>query len=227
MSPTTRTALTFVAGFCDTVTFIHMGGVLSAHVTGNFVLFAAALANGLEAEDYLKIATFPFFLLGVCLGALLAGSVTKKVVTRRLLVAITSILILISTLAIGLIFWTKNSDLGSLDIVLTLLLVIGLAIQNTIHHYFSGPMTTVMTGTVMNATASFVERIIMRNSSFITQQNQALTTNPIWMILCFAAGCITGGLSGLKLGLAAIILPAIIMLVTTIIEIRHGDRHES
>lgn len=42
--------LAFVAGFLDASTFVSEFGVFSAHVTGNFILFAISLfqENGLE-----------------------------------------------------------------------------------------------------------------------------------------------------------------------------------
>ncbi len=70
MRPATRLGLTLLAGYCDTVTFVQMHGVFSAHVTGNFVLFAAALGRGLEPQDYLKLWTFPVFIVAVSIATL-------------------------------------------------------------------------------------------------------------------------------------------------------------
>lgn len=38
--------LAFVAGYVDTATFVEFAGLFAAHVTGNFVLFAAAIGRG-------------------------------------------------------------------------------------------------------------------------------------------------------------------------------------
>lgn len=60
--------LAFIAGFVDTATFVGARGVLSAHVTGNFVLFGVAMVKGLHGLDYLKLFLFvPFVatLIGV------------------------------------------------------------------------------------------------------------------------------------------------------------------
>jgi uncharacterized membrane protein YoaK (UPF0700 family) len=45
MKPTLGTffILSLIAGFADTATFIHLSGLFSSHVTGNFVLLAASL----------------------------------------------------------------------------------------------------------------------------------------------------------------------------------------
>ena len=63
--------LTFVAGFVDTATFVDANGLFAAHVTGNFVVFGAALARGIQEKDYLKLLTFPVFVLAVMFGTIL------------------------------------------------------------------------------------------------------------------------------------------------------------
>ncbi len=55
MTPDNRTRnisllLTFVAGYCDTVTFVAADEVFSAHVTGNFIVLAYDVVNQTDAE---------------------------------------------------------------------------------------------------------------------------------------------------------------------------------
>ncbi|MET1057588.1 MAG: DUF1275 family protein, partial [Pedobacter sp.] len=40
--------LTIIAGYCDTVTFVAADKIFSAHVTGNFIVFAYQLVKGGE-----------------------------------------------------------------------------------------------------------------------------------------------------------------------------------
>ena len=66
----TSVLLAAVAGFVDTVGFIALFGLFTAHVTGNFVLIGAALAgsgDGLLA----KLLALPVFMLVVATVALL------------------------------------------------------------------------------------------------------------------------------------------------------------
>ncbi len=65
VKPSQSLILAFVAGFVDTATFVGADGIFSAHVTGNFVLFAAALIRGLSGRDYLKLVSFPVFVVAV------------------------------------------------------------------------------------------------------------------------------------------------------------------
>src|SRR5210317_2137085 len=96
-----RSILALVAGFCDTATFIHMGGIFSAHVTGNFVLFAAAFSQGVEGDDYLKIVTFPVFVFGVVIAVLIAGRNTSPLLkVKRILLMMTLVLLIAASIAL-------------------------------------------------------------------------------------------------------------------------------
>ena len=200
--------LALVAGFCDTATFIHMGGVFSAHVTGNFVLFAAALAKGIQGADFLKIVTFPVFVFGVALAMLVAGrhaAPRRKIF--RILVVITLLLFAAAILAITGVYQKPGIRLGNVDVVITLLLVTAMAMQNSIHRFVAGPMTTVMTGTVMNTTASLVNRYVLRHEAS-PEKAAATGVSPLMMIASFALGCVTAGFATVAFGLGSIILPA-------------------
>ena len=62
MSANIRTLflLSLIAGFVDSATFIHLHELFSAHVTGNFVVLAAAIGKGARSNDALKLLAFRF-----------------------------------------------------------------------------------------------------------------------------------------------------------------------
>ena len=218
-----RNLLALVAGFCDTATFIHMGGVFSAHVTGNFVLFAAALAKGIQGDDFLKIVTFPVFILGVALAMLVAGRHARphrKVV--RILLMITLLLVASALLALIGGYQKPDIRLGNIDVLITLLLVTAMAMQNSIHRFITGPMTTVMTGTVMNMTASLVNRYILRIDAE-SQKAAATGASPMMMIAAFALGCVIAGFLTVKIGLASIGVPAGLLGLVLVMELRKPE----
>jgi len=220
LSSLSRSLLALVAGFCDTATFIHMGGVFSAHVTGNFVLFAAALAQGIQGDDYLKIVTLPVFVFGVAVAMLVAGRYAvplRKV--RRILLMITLLLLVAAGLAV-----TGSQDLagirlGNVDVLITLLLVIAMAMQNSIHRFVAGPLTTVMTGTVMNTTASLMYRHVLRIEAD-PQKAPATGVSPLMMIAAFALGCVIAGFLTVKFGLASVVVPAALLCLVLALELR-------
>jgi uncharacterized membrane protein YoaK (UPF0700 family) len=205
--------LALVAGYCDTATFIHMGGVFSAHVTGNFVLFAAAMAQGIQGDDYLKIVTFPVFVLGVATAVLVAGRSTAPLIkVRRILLMITLLLLAATFLAVTSANELTGIRLGNIDVLITLLLVVAMAMQNSIHRFVDGPMTTVMTGTVMNTTASLLNRYALRIEAN-SQKSPSARVSPLMMIASFAAGCVISGFLTVKFGLASIAVPAGLLCV--------------
>jgi uncharacterized membrane protein YoaK (UPF0700 family) len=54
--------LSAVAGFCDTVTFVAAGSTFSAHVTGNFIVFAYQVIKGSDPQAWIKLLSFPVFV---------------------------------------------------------------------------------------------------------------------------------------------------------------------
>ena len=212
MSSLTRLILAFTAGYCDTATFVHMHGVFSAHVTGNFVLFAAALISGLNTADYLKLATFPVFLLAVLCGSYLFVSAARRKASGllRMLVAITALMLLASALA-GLV----RTDTGNADIAVTLLLVLSMGLQNTLHHFIPGAMTTVMTGTVVTTTARFARKLLGDD----TLPPLAPGTTSTFALMClFAAGCLGGAVLAHGAWPFALLLPSALMILSCLRE---------
>ena len=64
--------LSFVAGYADTLSFIAMSGLFTAHVTGNMVLAAAHVSGQGGREAISNLVMIPVFMLAVALVALLA-----------------------------------------------------------------------------------------------------------------------------------------------------------
>ncbi len=65
IAPFIGVLLAFVAGYVDTATFLRVSELFSAHITGNFVVFAIALVHGVKGVDWLKLIALPVFFLGV------------------------------------------------------------------------------------------------------------------------------------------------------------------
>ncbi|WP_146012387.1 DUF1275 family protein, partial [Janthinobacterium sp. AD80] len=71
-------SLGFLAGYVDTLGFVALFGLFTAHVTGNFVLIGAALANATHASIVLKLLAFPAFILGVAAARLLSVAAERR-----------------------------------------------------------------------------------------------------------------------------------------------------
>jgi len=206
MRSLTRLALTFLAGFCDTASFIHMHGVFSAHVTGNFVVFAASLAEGLNSSDYLKLICFPVFVAAVAFTSIVFTRASARGGNPLARVLLLFALALILSALLASIFG------DTLAAFVTLLVVFAMGMQNTLHHFIPGPMTTVMTGTVMNTVAKLTKKLVEpQNAVLPATPPQAAGASPstLKLICAFALGCVISAIFTKYAGYNALWLPAV------------------
>ena len=71
-------SLALLAGYVDTLGFIALFGLFTAHVTGNFILIGAALADPSHIPILLKFLAFPAFIAGVAAASLLIAGVERQ-----------------------------------------------------------------------------------------------------------------------------------------------------
>lgn len=218
MQPSSRSLLAFVAGFVDTATFVHLSGLFAAHVTGNFVVFAAAASRGIEAEDYVKLATFPVFVIAVLLGTLLYGAEDKSQPTKwtRLLL-IEALLMGGAGAAAALVSSSSGTiDLGAVDILVAFVLVVSMGLQNGVHRIVPGPMSTVMTGNVTAFTTLLGGWLFARFRN--APGTKKTGVNPTWLIVGFGLGCVASAFSTRHFGLATVLAPALVVAYVLIRE---------
>jgi uncharacterized membrane protein YoaK (UPF0700 family) len=70
--------LACVAGYVDTLGFVALFGLFTAHVTGNFVLIGAGLAGTGQGSIALKLLAFPAFVAGVAAARLLLVACERR-----------------------------------------------------------------------------------------------------------------------------------------------------
>jgi uncharacterized membrane protein YoaK (UPF0700 family) len=140
--------LSFNGGYVDTAGFLALQGLFTAHVTGNFVTLAAALAFGTSGV-ITKLLALPVF----CAVVILTRVVSHGFPARNWAVLPTMLTVQVLLLVIGAVLAVnfgpfKNGDSGS-AMVTGLILVAAMAIQNAVHriHLGNTPPSTLMTGT--------------------------------------------------------------------------------
>ena len=202
--------LASVAGFCDTVTFVAAESIFSAHVTGNFIVFAYQMVKGSEAQAWVKLLTFPVFVLSVMVGGWMAARVKNR---YTLLFAEGLILILTGVSFVVLAFFGYMDQYSWLIYLLAMIVVFAMGIQNAFGKLYAkethGP-TTMMTGNVTQASldlGNILTSGFKQEAALASFQKQLVTLSG------FLMGCILGALLGKELGLASIILPGLGMVI--------------
>jgi uncharacterized membrane protein YoaK (UPF0700 family) len=201
------TALGFLAGYVDTLGFIGLFGLFTAHVTGNFVLIGRAMAT--PSHDVLiKLLVFPVFILFVAFGRLMilhwecAGA-------RQLR---NSFLLQLALMAATVVCAWRASPM--LDAAAPLTLLTGMlcagamAVQNTYGKLLLGKVaaTTVMTGNVTQLVIDLVDTL--RGDA----EARARLKKLVWPVLAFCVGCISGALAYIAVGFNGLLLPCAILL---------------
>lgn len=141
--------LSLTAGYVDTAGFLTLQGLFTAHVTGNFVTFGAALADG-TAGIIPKMAALPFFCVSVFLARFAGRALERggKSPLKPLLAAQFLLLCAGFAQAVGHGPFVDGDAFPALAMGMTL--VTAMAIQNAIHRGYMSkmPPTTLMTGTM-------------------------------------------------------------------------------
>lgn len=200
--------LTIIAGFCDTVTFVAADSIFSAHVTGNFIVFAYQIVKGIDMNAWIKLLTFPIFIIAVIIG----GRIALKVTNRYTLLFWEGLLLLLSGSAVYILnYFGIISEWTMYVIAMTTVFAMGF--QNAFGKLYAkethGP-TTMMTGNVTQASLDLGN--LLKNSFndaevLLSFKKQLIT------IFGFLIGCFLGAVAGKFFGLGTLILPGIAMII--------------
>jgi len=202
--------LAIVAGYCDTATFVAAKEIFSAHVTGNFIVFAYQIVKGTDASAFIKLITFPVFIIAVIVG----GKIIAHVKQKYFLLLLQGLLLL----AVGIVVYLlQRFGLYSEDLPMytcTMFIVFAMGFQNAFGRLFGketfGP-TTMMTGNVTQASldlGDMMSKSAPRHGESLQSFKKQMTT-----IAGFLIGCILGAVIGNSIGLIAVCFPGIALVI--------------
>jgi uncharacterized membrane protein YoaK (UPF0700 family) len=199
--------LTLVAGFCDTVTFVAADSLFSAHVTGNFIVFAYDVVHHVDAHAWTKLGSFPVFVAAVAAGRWAGG----RAQSRYALLLWEGGLLLAAGLLVLALAWLGHRTVPLMQLV-AMLVVFAMGLQNAFGRLFAketyGP-TTVMTGNVTQAILDLMALLTTRGAAdaVVSFRKQAL------IIGAFLVGCVGGAVAAKLAGLSVVALPGLLLLV--------------
>jgi len=201
--------LTIIAGYCDTITFVAADKIFSAHVTGNFIVFAYQMIKGSDGDAWIKLLTFPIFMLSVMAG----GWITAKFSNRHFLLLCEGIILLIGGAIAYSLGYIDNGTITWPMYLVTMIVVFAMGLQNAFGKLFAketyGP-TTMMTG---NVTQFALDIRSFCNSGFKNVDFLSGIYKGLITLGGFLIGCLLGAWIGQLFGLVGIVVPGIAMVI--------------
>jgi uncharacterized membrane protein YoaK (UPF0700 family) len=208
------TILALIAGYVDTLGFVALFGLFTAHVTGNFVLIGAEVA-GVGQGALLKLLAFPAFIAGIA-----SSSVLFKFLERDHSAHAASALyvfqavLLVSFLATGLAAAPITDSTASMVLLCGVLGATAMGVQNARGKLLRTPglPNTVMTGNVTQVVLDVVELIHRGTQGAQGPQVMQRLRSTLAAMCGFAVGAICGAVMYVRFSFAAIALPVAVLL---------------
>lgn len=201
--------LTIIAGYCDALTFVAADKIFSAHVTGNFIVFAYQMIKTTDGDAWIKLLTFPVFMLSVMAG----GWISARFANRHFLLLCEGTILLLAGIIAYFLGYIDNGDITWPMYLVTMIVVFAMGLQNAFGKLYAketfGP-TTMMTGNVTQFALDIRSFCIsgFKDAAFLSGINKGLIT-----LGGFLLGCLLGAWTGQLFGLPGILVPGIAMII--------------
>jgi len=210
-TPKLPAILALLAGTTDVTSWVLLGGLFTAHVTGNLVLVAADIVTG-DPPHLAAVLALPVFIVTT----IAATAVARKLAdrsdqTKYILLGVQAVLLVV---AAGLSFAGRASANPQSGLALTigLFAVCAMATQNAYLHLASpkAPSTAVMTGNLVVATIAAFDLLISKGKS----EEAWNRWKDSWPLLAgFILGCLLGATAATVFGDHAAVVPAVIAVI--------------
>jgi len=203
-------ALGFLAGYVDTLGFLALFGLFTAHVTGNFILIGASLADPSREGVLLKLLAFPAFIAGVALARVLVVVVEKRGAAALRPALLLQLVLLLGFMGFGLAATPMGQEAGVLGTVAGLLGAAGMGAHSATSRLLLGHLapTSMMTGNVTQIVIDLVDAARGADDPGL----KARCGKFIWPLLAFALGCVAAAFAFHRFGFAALLVPLLILV---------------
>jgi len=209
-------ALAFLAGYVDTLGFLALFGLFTAHVTGNFILIGAALADPSHSSVLLKLLAFPAFIAGVAAARVLAVVVEKRGGAVLRLAFLLELALLAGSMAFGIAAAPIGDSADALAMTAGLLAALAMGAHSATSRLCLGHLapTSMMTGNVTQIVIDLVDLLRGADDPGLRKRFAKF----FWPLLGFAAGCIAAAFGFHWFGFAALAVPLLILLGLVVVE---------
>lgn len=198
------------AGFVDTAGFLALQGLFTAHVTGNFVTFGAAMVLGTSGA-LAKLLALPVFCL-VVIGTRMLSFFLPAIGLPifRSMLAFKVVLLALGAACAVRFGPFANGD--SWQAILTgMILVAAMAIQNAAHriHLATEPPSTLMTGTTTQIMIDVADVLRSAPVAVLTVAKPRLLKMTM-SVAAFGLGCAAGAVLYAKIGTWCFVIPPLL-----------------
>src|SRR5438874_3287640 len=197
--------LSVIAGSVDAISFLGLGGLFTAHVTGNLVVLVAHLATGSRAP-VANILSVPVFVAVLGLTRLLADVLEKIGLVSLRPLLLVQLLLLVGFLALYASAGPRLEPHATRAILAGMFGVSAMAVQNALGQISlrGVPSTAVMTTNITRFMMDIGE-VMVGLSDVAKARDRARLTWPA--IVGFAIGCGLGAACETAIGLMSLIVP--------------------
>jgi uncharacterized membrane protein YoaK (UPF0700 family) len=204
-------AMSFLAGYVDTLGFAALFGLFTAHVTGNFILLAVGLAAPAHLSSPLKLLAFPAFIVGVAAARLLIVACERRgkraVKPAYLLQAV----LLLGFMVCGMLAEPLGTSATGPAIAAGMLGATAMGAHSAAGKLLLTHLapTSMMTGNVTQLVIDLVDRL--RGTA--DAASRARCVKSLLLIAAFALGCGAAAFAYAAVGFAALGAPVLILCV--------------
>jgi uncharacterized membrane protein YoaK (UPF0700 family) len=201
------TVLSIIAGSVDAIGFLGLGGLFTAHVTGNLVILAAHLISGGEAP-VAPMLSVPVFMVALGLTRLLVGALDKIGFVSLGPLLLLQFVLLFGFLVLCVSAGPRIDPDAPIAIVAGMLGVSAMAVQNALVQISlkGAPSTAVMTTNITRFMMDVGGVMLGRDPADVAKaRSRAMRTWPA--IVGFAVGCGLGAAGEAAIGLGSLALP--------------------
>jgi len=205
--------LSTAAGAVDVIGFLSLGGLFTAHITGNVVVLAAHYVTGGFGQVGPLLAV-PIFVLVLGVVVLVFGRGQNIGSSRRALLTLHAAL-LAGCLGLGIAFGPFRDTESGMAVLTGMLGVSAMATQNALVKLalIGVPSTAVMTTNTTQLVIDLLAAPGGRRSPGDLARTRKRARVTLACILGFTVGCVAGAILELHLGIRAMALPLLLAVL--------------
>ncbi len=205
--------LSATAGAVDVIGFLALGGLFTAHITGNIVVLAAHYITGSFGQIGPLLAV-PVFV--VVLGIVTVTFIGRPTRTARRASLILQAILLAAFLGFAVAFGPFPNPDNAIAVFVGMLGVAAMASQNALVRLAlpGSPATAVMTTNITRLTVDLVMVASGRGQAADLAQAQRRAALTLSSVIGFVAGVVSGALLQVRFGLWSLVLPFLLAAIS-------------